>query len=683
MNDLVTPAPMAPVVRIGVRGLPNLTDNMTTGGLYVLIAATPSARFPILAGSLGSALSDDLPCTVIVPVNPELFVQRIESFGHLNLSEVIANERLQIFVMQDEFPKKMFRFGTESFLKELEEFKVLENSYLIFDQADELLSLHDISLALEQIDVLKKWFEARKVTALLVFSRATEAHSGTINALMDSLTGIVRLGGDRNGLELTFDYWQSPDGTIAARNYRLLTLESGLYEASTKIESQEQNNNSSDKKQDNDTEPDTEDTEVRFFYMDPDLASLAKQVAGTWQWVDTLVGMMHATRNTRSSTSILCFQHNTNLRQLAETVHTLRLSMGRHAQIVVQEKGASLRYQNEALLLRLGVSLVVHRDVSVNRLPLLLESIKGQIFNRDVDINFEAALASVTPTRLRGYLLPLRFAREVNLILERTETLNIPCAMIVGKPVQGTVMIDLLTHITLSRPGDLITADQEYCYLFLNACPQPVMLATLERILGSSVDAVFEQIRFLVERSEIDPELAALTRSAEQGRLPDYSALSEEPLAQDPSLARTPELPPAPVAPTPALVRHVPVAPISAISAISQRLAAPLLPAARASRHMTPDLPAAKRLAATAVAPAAMPHNQPKAPAPTPPVPMPTSATPPVIAAPEPNSEKKSSFSYNNAHAGPSFGKKEVPRATRSSLGTAPPTRKTTVPPGL
>ncbi len=93
MNDLVTPAPMAPVVRIGVRGLPNLTDNMITGGLYVLIAATPSARFPILAGSLGSALNDDLPCTVIVPVNPELFVQRIESFGHLNLSEVTTKAR--------------------------------------------------------------------------------------------------------------------------------------------------------------------------------------------------------------------------------------------------------------------------------------------------------------------------------------------------------------------------------------------------------------------------------------------------------------------------------------------------------------------------------------------------------------------------------------------------------------
>lgn len=64
--------------------------------------------------------------------------------------------------------------------------------------------------------------------------------------------------------------------------------------------------------------------------------------------------------------------------------------------------------------------------------PLLLDSLKGQIFSRDVSINFEAALASVLPTRLRGYLAPLRFVREVESILDQAQTLNIPCAMIIG-----------------------------------------------------------------------------------------------------------------------------------------------------------------------------------------------------------------------------------------------------------
>ena len=521
MNDSDAPVSMTSVARIGIHGLPSLTDSMIDGGLYVLIAETPSARFPILAGSLMHALKEGLVCTVIVPANPGLFIQRVESFGGLNASQLVEANRLHFFVMQDEFSKNIFRFGAERFVRELEQFEIPENSYLLFDQADELLSLHDISLATDQIDILRSWSAKQRVTLLMVFSRVTEAHSGTLNALMDSLTGIARLGADKDGLELTFDYWQSPEGTIAARNYRLVTLDTGLYEASIKIAPQEQAVGEEKYAR----HEDLDDTEPRFFYMDPDLGSLARQVPGVWQQVDTLVGMMHATRNTRAATSILSFQRDTNLRQLAEAVHTLRLSLGRRARIVVQEKGASLRYQNEALLLRLGLNLVVHRDVATSRLPLLLDSLSGQTYNRDVDINFEAALASVLPTRLRGYLLPLRFVREVEVILDQAETLNIPCAMIIGKPGPGTTVTDILANNGLSRPGDLISADGEFCYLFLNACPQSVMLLTLERILGMPVDAAMDNIRFLIRREEIQAELAALSRAAEQGDLPDYSSL--------------------------------------------------------------------------------------------------------------------------------------------------------------
>jgi cellulose biosynthesis protein BcsE len=277
--------------------------------------------------------------------------------------------------------------------------------------------------------------------------------------------------------------------------------------------------------------------EPHFIYMDPDLGSVAKHMPGVWQREDTLVGIMHATRVTPSATTILCYRPDTTLRQLAETVHTLRLSLGRHAHIVIQEKGASLRYQNEALLLRLGVNLVVHKDVPTSRLPLLLESLRGQVFNRDVNINFEDALASVTPTRLRGYLLPLRFAREVEIILERAETLSVPCVMIVGRPLANLTMMDILMHINLSRSGDLFTADNESCYLFLNACPQSVQLATLERLLGRSVDESFGDLRFVVQRAEIDSELTALSRAADLGQLPDYSSLSETVPAAEPVVA--------------------------------------------------------------------------------------------------------------------------------------------------
>jgi len=523
------------LVQLGIHALPLLSSGMVNGGLYVLLAEIPSARFPILAGTLASALDGGIECNVILPSNPELFLQRINSFGELDTQESMTNNHLQLFTMQDEFSKKMFRFGAESFIQELEFFDVSVNTFLLFDQADELLSLHDLSMALDQVEVLSKWLSDRHVTALLVFTRVTEAHSNTINALMDNLTGIARLGGEKSGLEITFDFWQSPEGAVAARHFPLRALDTGLYEVAPLSLSSEQIQSSIDQT----IEAADSDKELHVFYMDPDLGSLAKQSVGIWQHVDTLVGMMHATRSTRSATIILSFLPDTSLRQLAETAHTLRSSLGRHAHIVVQEKAASLRFQNEALLLRLGVNLVVHRDVPVSRLTLLLDSLHGQTFTRDIDINFEAALASVTPTRMRGYLRPLRFAREVNLILDRAETLNIPCTLILGQPTNGQSMVDVLRQIGLSRPGDLLTADNTHAYIFLNACQQAVMLSTLERLLGVPVDTVFTNLRFLVRREDIQPELAALMRALELGGLPDHSTTLVDANAEEASTEDT------------------------------------------------------------------------------------------------------------------------------------------------
>lgn len=619
MHDTLIPPSTA---RLCIPGLPSLTDRMMNGGLYALIAETPPARFPILTSSLGDALHEGLPCTVILPSQAEVFIDRVESFAQFDTAQALAAGTLKVFTLQENFAEKMFRFGAESFAKDLDHFEIPRNSYLIFDRADELFSLHDLSLAMEQVEILKHWFGERGVTALLVFSRLTSSDSDTLHAMMDQLAGIVRIGGDRDGLELTFDYWQSPEGTIAAKHHPLLTLDSGLYKVSASALPSAR------------AEPEeaADDGEPRFFYMDPDLGSLAKLLPGVWQHVDTLVGMMHATREAPAATVILSFQRETGLRQLAEAVHTLRLSLGRRARIVVRENGASLRYQNEALLLRLGVSLVVHRDVTPSHLPLLLESLSGQIFDRDVDINFEVALASVTPSGLRGYLLPARFVREAESIAERGETLNIPCALVIGQPARDTTVEDVLARINMARPGDLISSDGESCYLFLNGCPESALLMTIERLLGESVDAAFDQSRFVIRRHEIQSELAALARSASRNELPDYSGLPVAP-------PKNPEAVPAakpPPTEQPRPERQIPVA-----------AQAPSLPGQTIPPQRAPLLKKALQVLASIQSE---------------PAPASTADEPAADATAE-----KTLFNYFGKTSKSAYGKSEAPRATRAA----------------
>ena len=523
MNDsVVLPMPMPmpmPNVRIGISGLPHLTSHLVQGGLYVLVAETASARFPLLASSLESSLNDGRQCCVVIPGNPESFISRLETFGDMKAKGLATSDKFALYVMQAEFSKKMFRFGAERFTTEMVQLGVADGCYLVIDQADDLISLHDASLAIEQVDVLSRWLVQHSITALLVFTRVTAAHAVAINALMDYLTGIVRLGGDEDGLRLNFEYWQSPDGTIASRIFPLVTLDNNYYDATARIIV-------------NEPVPESTgtgrvsvpvETASNYYCMDNELLNLASELPGTWQVIDTLVGMLHATSNNRKAIAILSFEPNTSLRQLAEAVHALRINLGQLAQIIIREKNISLRYQNEALLLRLGANLVIHRDVPLGRIPLLLGAVIGQIFSRDVNINFDDAMASASPSSLKGYQIPRRFVREVELLQARAEVLNVPCALIICTPVQDIDMLAVLSAIQHFRSGDLVTADNDVCYIFLNACQHSVIMPTLERLIGCSVEAVFESVQTKVLREELTQEILNLLERSELEVITDYS----------------------------------------------------------------------------------------------------------------------------------------------------------------
>lgn len=404
MDNTNTSTTKAPSVRIGIRGLTH-TKSMLGGGIYLLIAETTSARFPMLAGSVAGAFEDGLSCTLIVPGNTPQFIQRIERLSLVNTTEMIEAGRLQIFMTQDNFLKKMFQFGADRFVGELEDFGIPENSYLIFDQADELLSLHDISLAQEQVNVLKDWFYKKGITALLVFSRFTDAHNNTVNAIMDSLGGIVRLGAAREGLELKFDYWQSPTSVIAAKTYNLETLDTGLYKASTKAP-------------------------VADAFMDE---------------------------------------------EILESKATDRQMLG---------------YEGRT---QLGTQQV-----------------------------------ATQPELYRGYLTPLNFMKYINGVLEQFNKLNTNFSLVVGIPSKGIVTGDIIRRFDRSsRLGELITADDRQCYIFLNIEEKSIVLDNLEMILGFPVVAVFSQYRFLSGLDEIRLEMEALSYVVQLRSFPDFSAIHE------------------------------------------------------------------------------------------------------------------------------------------------------------
>jgi hypothetical protein len=222
---------------------------------------------------------------------------------------------------------------------------------------------------------------------------------------MDSLHGIARLGGEKDGLALRFDYWQSPAAVTVAKNYHLTTLETGLYEAAAQ----------------------------------PGMA----------------------------------------------------------------------------------VSLI--RD----------ELYPQQLLGRQFPIANSAAQFTARPIgaqldAYRGYLKPLDFLRELERILEQSKPNTVSCTLVVGILAQGIEMSDVVgRYDRSSRLGELITADNQHCYIYQNTDSKSLALDNLQVILGLPVGAVFSEKKLVSDTNEIRLIMGELLQAAKRGDCPDFSSVHD------------------------------------------------------------------------------------------------------------------------------------------------------------
>jgi Cellulose biosynthesis GIL len=412
-------------VDLGVSGMRDVTADMVSGGMYGLQVRTSSARFPLLASSLKSALATGLPCTLITGANPETVLQRLQQSGGFATNELLADNRLMVFSSLDEFSKNMFRYGAERLLRELENFGIPERSFLIFDQADELLSLHDLFLAAQQIKVIAAWFKARQITALVTFCRPNEQRMEALNALLDDLSGLAKLGGDKDGIELTFTYWRTSGDVMAAQNFRLYIEKLGTYAVSRRgieraipIEAAMHDPIAAD-------EPMLGLADMSFpgppafidvlnpaltpafekplathqlqqyVYTDVDLDVLTGSVEGKLLRVESLVDVLHACLGNPKSVIVLTLDAITNVKELAKSVHLLRKSLGATSQIIVREKGIAMTAPQKQLFMHSGANAVISRETPIAQYTNFLNAIRNQIFSQEIEPHFDAILARI------------------------------------------------------------------------------------------------------------------------------------------------------------------------------------------------------------------------------------------------------------------------------------------------
>ena len=407
-------------------------------------------------------------------------------------------------------------------LAELDCFLHAPGTLLVVDCADHWLGRAAKPGESPLIAQFQRWAEGRQVAVLMLFHASGPAHVERAVALLGQarhLGGVARLVRGRAEVEIPgaalrpelscrMLFWFGQAAVVADTELALSVCSDGTLAV---------------------------DAAVRSFH-DSDLALDVNAVvvqrsalAGSggapahWTVCDSLDEVLAACSTAQAATVILTFERTTPQDILMRAVYQLRQLAGNRLKIIVRELHVRLRYNEEALLARLGASLVVPMEVGYARFLSMMEMLQSQQYCARLPATFEQATTEGLPQQVAGYLAPQDFTTNVMATLARSRALAIDNVLVRLTLASGLTPIDAMRHCTVKRAGDLFTCDRKGVLVFLFACRELDATQTLERIFALPVGELFSSEYRYISNDAASAAIDEFAQRAIGGRLPDYS----------------------------------------------------------------------------------------------------------------------------------------------------------------
>lgn len=261
-----------------------------------------------------------------------------------------------------------------------------------------------------------------------------------------------------------------------------------------------------------------------------------------WLVCESLAEVLATCAGAVAATVILAFERTTPHDALMQLVYRLRQMAGSQLKIIVRELRVRMRYNEDALIARLGANLIVPMEVSYARFLSMMEMVQSQVFSATLPATFEAALEDGLPDQAQGYLPPAAFAQAVSDTLARSRKLAIDNVLVRLTLANGLTPLDAMRHCSLKRAGDLFSADRKTVLVFLFACREMDATQTLERVFALPIGELFSSEHRYIANLAAQSAIEEFGQRASGGRLPDLS----EALQQIAALrALAPSMPPA------------------------------------------------------------------------------------------------------------------------------------------
>lgn len=497
---------------LGIPGLPPTIDTLLDGSMYTLIVDSVPAHLSVIIQALNTNLNAGSVCVLITQMTPGIFLASAQSSG-FDFSDYIEKNKLYLFSMEGDYTTNIFRHGVKRFLQEFEYFRVPNDSFFLFDQAGDLFTMNDQSIAQTQAMEYRDWMRTSGNTALFLFSDTKERRSQSI---LSCFSGVARINQSKVGLELLIDFWYSEQGAIAAKIFPVSLDRTGFIRVDANLPQ--------DVIKEHQTDIVAGDQNT-VFYFGPDFEAFSATLkhTGEWKQAQNLVQLVYMSRDAALATVVISLDRSSDLKQVAEIVHYMRLNRGNRLRIVIRESGFSLRYLNELLFLRLGVNLIIPQQIATQRLQLLWELLAGQIYTRKIEKNFDLAFSSIISSDHKGYIELGTFCSESLTMLDRAGILDIPLVLVVASYRVAVYPPEILSQINIVRNGDIFSSDETHCYIFMHACAEENIPTVFSIISNGKSDVLFAEISYLTKKEDIRKELQFIVQSGRIALIDDFS----------------------------------------------------------------------------------------------------------------------------------------------------------------
>jgi len=465
-------------MKIGIDGLPLNAASLLPGRLYAMV----SEQKDILRQVMGDTLSTADRCGLVS-------AEATENYLRGDCLSGWQSGRLQALRLSLSKRTPSHR-RTERLLAELEHFDFDQCDLLVIDPAEGLLNLRDLTYAVTQIEVYQAWAERHQLALILVYGDLL-LEPDCLNNLMacaDRFSGLVRLARESGQMSWKLLHWFSHQGMQGKVCYALsaqvggrgMQVDGGCLLDKESVQTVEISSALDDD----------------LVYVVSGAVSDARDIPRRWKQYETIELMQESAVDVVNASMILDYGANSDFPTLAKQIFSLRNLHGNGVKLVVRETSAVIRHYHEQLLLRLGCNLVVPSAVGFARFVSMLDSLQGQVFNRQLDDDYESVITTVSPSEEVGYLPAADFVSSVSKTLEATAVTGVQSAMIQLNILPGVGVANALRLCRLRRPGDICTAVGDAVFLFLFACRESDVSLALDHVIELPVVELYvDQVR--------------------------------------------------------------------------------------------------------------------------------------------------------------------------------------------